>query len=110
MTQEKELDRLEGFVVRLLARYNDLQEQNDRLIEQLDEHNKKITHLQQDLNNAGKDRSEIDSKISTLVQKIEQWETEINSSGLESQIADKNSSGVQGNLFAEKQDNIKMED
>ncbi len=110
MTQGKELDRLEGFVVRLLARYNDLLGNNDRLIKQLDERNEIIARLQQELDNVGKERLEITNKISTLVEKIEEWEAGINISDFEPETTDKNSSGVQGNLFAEEQDNIRTEE
>ena len=105
MTQVNELERLEEFVSRLLDGYTNLREKNARLVEKLTVRDEIINRLRQDLADVGNERSEITTKITSLVQKIEQWETEISASGLDSQETDNSSSGMQGSLFAGEQDN-----
>lgn len=100
MTQVNELERLEGFVSRLLVGYTNLREKNDRLVEKLNKHDETINRLQKDLADIGQERSEIDTKITSLVQTIEQWETESSALDLDPQVTDDNSAGIQGKLFA----------
>ena len=105
MAQVNELERLEQFVSRLLAGYKALKEKNDRLTEELIQRDETIGRLQQDLSVVDRERLEISGKITKLVSRIEQWETELIVTESEQQTSDNNGSGVQGSLFAAESDN-----
>ena len=101
MATENELERLEGFVSRLLLKYNELQEKNKGLTRELAIQQETISRLRQDAEGTQRERFEIDEKITSLVDKIEQWEEELAEKGKlhPRQESDYDSSEKQGKLF-----------
>ncbi len=104
MVQENELKRLEGFVSSLLEKFNSLQEENSELTERLQRREATIETLQEDLAGMKDERGEISNRVGSLIDKIEEWETNSRISTKESDVsaADEKASdsGVQGNLFS----------
>lgn len=109
MAQGQELDRLEGFVSRLLARYKALKEENERLTEELVSRDEVIGRLRQDLSSVDGERSEISDKISKMIAKIEQWEDELTTLDEAQQPSEKDGSRLQGSLFALNSNSTKIE-
>ena len=101
MIEENELARLEGFVSKLLGKFNVLQAEKADLTERLEKREATIETLQDDLASMKNERGDISSRVSSLIGKIEEWESE---SGVSQEIdeqSDKASdSGVQGHLFS----------
>ncbi|MBU1138205.1 MAG: hypothetical protein KKC77_12700 [Proteobacteria bacterium] len=104
MTQENELQRLEGFVSSLLEKFNALQEEKSELEERIQRREATIETLQEDLATMKNERGEISSRVGSLIDKIEEWEAtsqitikESDSSDSAEKDAD---SGVQGSLFS----------
>jgi len=103
MAHAHELERLEGFVSRLLAGYKALREENEKLIEKLAGRDEVIGQLQQDLATIDRERSEVSGRISGLVVRIEQWEVELKAMGPALSDSDSDSSAVQASLFDTEQ-------
>ncbi len=103
MAEENELERLEEFVSTLLQKFNDLQGQNKEMAERLQRRDVTIETLQDDLASMKNERGDISSRVSTLIGKIEEWETTVEPSVGVASSADSDEestdSGVQGNLF-----------
>lgn len=74
MSQDNELRRLEQFVEKLLARFNDLREEKSRLQEELRERERVIGELRQSLAVREEERSEITQRVGKMVEQIEEWE------------------------------------
>lgn len=102
MSKENELERLEGFVATLLDKFNALQGVNKELNERIQRRDASIETLQDELASMKDERGDISSRVSSLIGKIEEWES---TSGVtvdddsESDESDSDSS-VQGNLFS----------
>ena len=107
MAHANELERLEGFVSRLLAGYKALKEKNERLSEEIKSRDEIISRLRKDLSIVDKERAEVSGKITKLIDRIEHWESELTSADIVLEASDDNNSRVQGNLFALESDNIK---
>ncbi len=105
MAEEKELARLEGFVSTLLDKFNALRADHKALTERLQRRDISIEDLRDELASLKGDRSEVSSRVSSLISQIEDWETDNGSEG-EMGEADadtedeKKDSAVQGNLFS----------
>lgn len=101
MTEENELVRLERFVSTLLEKFNALQTENKDLAERLLKREATIETLQDDLSSMKNERGDISSRVSSLIGKIEEWESASGVSAEDGESVDKSSdSGVQGNLFS----------
>lgn len=103
MVQVNELERLEGFVSRLLAKHKSLREKSEKLTEELRARDELISNLRRDLSKADSERAEVNQRINQLVDRIEQWEREIMATEVRS-IKTDNNSGVQGSLFSLESD------
>ena len=112
MSEANELEKLEGFVSTLLERFNALQKTNQELNEELERRNARVEQLEDDIASMKDERGEISSRVSTIIGKIEEWESatageaEPEGDGGESEAApeseveeEKKEAGVQGNLF-----------
>ena len=103
MTEENELVRLEKFVSTLLEKFNSLQDEKKELTERLQKREATIETLQNDLSSLKDERGKISTRVSSLIDKIEDWESTSGIStegGDDAESGDKTSdSGVQGNLF-----------
>ena len=101
MTEENELGRLERFVSTLLEKFNVLQAENTDLTERLERREATIETLQDDLASMKNERGDISSRVSSLIGKIEEWESESGVPAESDREADKSpDSVVQGNLFS----------
>ncbi len=102
MTEENELVRLEKFVSTLLEKFNDLQAENKEITERLLRREATIETLEDDLAVLKNERGDISSRVSSLIGKIEEWESAAGISMEESGEDEKPSSdsGVQGSLFS----------
>jgi len=101
MTEENELARIERFVSTLLEKFNALQAENKELDEHLLEREITIETLQKELASMKNERGDISSRVSSLIGKIEEWESASGVSSESGESADNSSdSGVQGNLFS----------
>ena len=103
MSKENELERLEGFVATLLEKFNALQGVNKELNERILRRDASIETLQDELATMKDERGDISSRVSSLIGKIEEWES---TSGVDEESEDAESdeeaadSGVQGDLFS----------
>ena len=106
MAEEKELARLEGFVVSLLEKFNALQDENSELTDRLQQREATIETLEDELAGMKDERGEISNRVGSLIGKIEEWE---NSSGVaqkKEDTADDDDEAAadpgaqQGNLFS----------
>jgi chromosome segregation ATPase len=94
MNKNEELVRLEQFVDSLLNKYNDLKENYHSLEATLGRRDEEITELKADLAELRDERSEVGSRVSGLLGRIEQWEAE--QGGEDPETAEE---GSQGSLF-----------
>ncbi len=74
MAEEKELERLEGFVATLLEKFNTLRAEHRELAERLQQRDASIENLQNELAALKDDRSEVSSRVNSLIGQIEEWE------------------------------------
>lgn len=125
MNEENELAKLEGFVSTLLEKFNGLQNNNKKLAERLQRRDASIMSLEDEIASMQDERGEISSRVSGLINKIEEWEsatidgetsvdeeavgnvnvnaetTPVPESESEAEVEDvKKDSSVQGNLFS----------
>jgi chromosome segregation ATPase len=77
MSQGNELERLEGFVAKLLVEYNSLREEKEGLLSQLSQRDEKIAMLESELAQAQTERSDVGSRVRGLIQQIETWESSL---------------------------------
>lgn len=94
MEKNAELVRLEQFVDTLLNKYNDLKERFNAQEATLRERDDECAALKDDISGLKNERSEVGSRVSDLLGRIEQWETEQDEPGREEGEAEK-----QGSLF-----------
>lgn len=100
MIQESELGRLEDFVAKLLNRFNALQTDKKRVDNLLLQREETIATLQDELASLKDERGEIGSRVSGLLDRIEEWEAGVKEGDDENGLADRNAEGgVQGSLF-----------
>jgi peptidoglycan hydrolase CwlO-like protein len=103
MTQENELERLEGFVTKLLARFNDLQADKKKVDQLLLQREETIAILQDELAALKDERGIIGSRVSGLLDQIEAWEAGAAENEDENEDMGGNDrgseGGVQGTLF-----------
>jgi predicted nuclease with TOPRIM domain len=99
MKQESELGRLETFVSSLMARYNALMKENERLSQDVQERDEMIDDLRASLAQLESERTEIGSRVSGIILQIEEWEK--SGTGAGSSASGDNPDGrVQGSLFS----------
>ena len=80
MENNAELVRLEQFVDTLLNKYNDLKDRFHALEATLRERDSECASLKDDIAALKDERSEVGSRVSGLLDRIEQWEAEEESS------------------------------
>jgi chromosome segregation ATPase len=99
MMQDSELGRLEDFVTKLLERFNALQADKKKVDDLLLQREGAIADLQEELAALKDERGEIGNRVSGLLERIEEWEADVNESG-NAGATNRNSDGaVQGSLF-----------
>ena len=76
MENKSELVRLEQFVDTLLNKYNGLKERFYALEATLSERDDECAALKDDISGLKNERSEVGSRVSDLLGRIEQWEAE----------------------------------
>jgi len=100
MIQDSELGRLEDFVSKLLGRFNALQADKKRVDNLLLQREETIATLQDELASLKDERGEIGSRVSGLLDRIEEWEAGVKEGDDENGPASRNAEGgVQGSLF-----------
>jgi chromosome segregation ATPase len=100
MMQDSELGRLENFVSKLLDRFNALQADKKRVDNLLLQREETIATLQDELASLKDERGAIGSRVSGLLDRIEEWEAGVKESDDEDGLASHNKEGgVQGSLF-----------
>lgn len=100
MKQASELERLESFVSSLLARYNELKEDNAKLSQDVTDKDGIIEDLRGSLAVLESERSEISNRVGGIIEQIEQWE-KINPGSVEQKTSAENSEGrMQTSLFS----------
>jgi chromosome segregation ATPase len=100
MAQGNELERLEGFVAKLLTEYNGLKEEKDRLLEDLEQRDEKITALESELASAQTERSDVGSRVKGLIKQIEAWESTLEENESKQPQTMAQESRMQRNLFS----------
>lgn len=83
MSQDNELRRLEQFVEKLLARFNDLRAEKAQLEELLATREGEIADLRASLAAREEERSEISDRVGRIVEQIEEWEAGLAEVGTE---------------------------
>lgn len=105
MENNSELIRLEQFVDKLLSKYNDLKERFFRLEDTLRNRDAEIVELKATIEELQTERSEVGQRVSGLIDRITQWESEQaeEPAGEDVEIGnesdDEAQAGVQGSLF-----------
>jgi|WetSurMetagenome_2_1015567.scaffolds.fasta_scaffold490247_1 hypothetical protein len=100
MAQGNELERLEGFVAKLLTEYNGLREEKERLLDDLRQREEKITMLESELASAQTERSDVGNRVKGLIQQIEEWESSLGENESKSPKMILQESRMQRNLFS----------
>jgi len=77
MSQGNELERLEGFVAKLLVEYNGLREEKEGLLNDLHQQEEKIAALESELAQAQTERSDVGGRVKGLIKQIEAWESSL---------------------------------
>ena len=76
MENNAELVRLEEFVDKLLAKYNQLKTDYHALQETLRERDAECAELENNIFNLGTERTEVGNRVAGLIDRIENWENE----------------------------------
>jgi chromosome segregation ATPase len=98
MEHNTELVRLEQFVDSLLTGYKSLKERYDALEAKLENRNSECARLKETVAELRGERTEVGSRITGLIERIEKWEAE--QEQYRQSAADEDSEeGVQGSLF-----------
>ena len=98
MENNAELVRLEGFVDKLLTKYNQLKADYLALQETLRERDAECADLKNTIFQLSSERTEVGSRVAGLLDRIEQWENEQSASPLDIGGV---SGRVQGSLFSD---------
>lgn len=100
MIQDSELGRLEGFVSKLLDRFNALQADKKRVDDLLLQRDETIAALQDELASLKDERGEVSNRVSGLLERIEEWEAGAIESDDDEGMTSRNAEGrAQGSLF-----------
>lgn len=83
MAQDSELQRLEGFVEKLLTNFSELKAEKARLEQKLFDSELKIEELQGDISSKNIERTEISERVNKIVDQIEEWEQSLDDAGVE---------------------------
>lgn len=106
MKQESELERLEKFVSSLLARYNELKDENARLSQDVTDKDGIIEDLRGSLVLMESERSDISNRVGGIIDQIEEWEK--SNSGSPGRKSSEGSEGrMQASLFSFEPGNSK---
>lgn len=99
MSQESELIRLENFISKLLEKFSQLKEENSRLNRELKLSEETVASLKDQVENNDLEKIEIGDRVSSIIEKIEDWETTF---GGETEVDDvpPNDPSRQGSLFS----------
>ena len=100
MAQGNELERLEGFVAKVLTEYNGLREEKKRLVEELQEKNDRIATLESELSSARTEQSDVGTRVQGLIERIEAWESSLEEDDENRQRTVLQESRMQRNLFS----------
>lgn len=100
MAQGNELERLEGFVAKLLNEYNGLREEKRKLLEELHEKEERIALLEGELSAAQTEKSDVGDRVQGLIEQIEAWESSLGESEGEKPQSVLQESRMQRNLFS----------
>lgn len=96
MENTTEIVRLEQFVDNLLGKYKKLKEMFHTLEGKLEERDRECEKLKDTIAELRSERSEVGSKVASLLGRIEQWELEQEKTAGE---GEGDQEGVQGKLF-----------
>ena len=100
MDNNAELVRLEGFVDKLLTKYNQLKSDYLALQETLRERDAECSDLKSAVAGLSTERTEVGSRVAGLLDRIEQWEQDhVDGAGERAPHG-----GVQGTLFGDDAD------
>lgn len=77
MGRDDELIRLEVYVGRLLDEFSHLRVEKERLEQELQEKHLENKHLKQALDSVDSERLDVSDRVSTLIERLEQWESEL---------------------------------
>ena len=102
MENNAELVRLEGFVDKLLAKYNQLKMDFHALEDTLAERDAECAELKDTITDLKSERTEVGSRVSNLLGRIEQWENE---HAVDEVEGTSQHGGVQGSLFSGEAEN-----
>jgi len=102
MEGNSEIVRLEQFVDSLLGKYKKLKEMFHTLEVKLEERDRECAKLKETIAELRSERTEVGSRVASLLGRIEQWELE-QEKGQE--IVEDEQEGVQGKLFKKEQAN-----
>lgn len=123
MEYESEIKRLELFVERLLEGYTNLKEETKKQQQEFRVQQDENEQLRQQIEAMESERGDLGNRVSMLIDRIESWETELESEGIEDDSSDGRAAelppvpdeqdeavegeddddaggGVQGNLFS----------
>lgn len=95
MESNTELVRLEQFVDKLLAKYNELKEEYHALQATLQERDNECADLKGNIADLTSERTVVGERVAGLIGRIEQWESEEDVPNVE----DQDHGGDQGALF-----------
>ncbi len=101
MENNAELVRLEEFVDKLLAKYNQLKTDYHALQDTLRERDAECAELKNNIFNLSTERTEVGNRVTGLIGRIEQWENEHAASTVDKG----HGNTVQGFLFSEDAEN-----
>jgi len=96
MENNAELTRLEEFVDKLLSKYNQLKTEYHALQETLRERDAECGELKNNVFQLSTERTEVGNRVTGLLDRIEQWETEQGMSPVEKSGS---YNSIQGSLF-----------
>jgi predicted nuclease with TOPRIM domain len=74
MIETEDLGRLESVVEKLLTDFNNLKKENSELEELLEQQQGEINKLQATLDEVQSDRTQVQQRVSGILNSIEQWE------------------------------------
>lgn len=104
MESQSEIVRLEQFVDNLLGKYKKLKEMYHTLEVKLEERDAECTALKETITELRSERSEVGSRVASLLGRIEQWELEQEK---DREDPEEEAEGVQGKLFQKEQAKVK---
>lgn len=97
MSNEQDISRLEQFVEKLLAGYNELKGRNAEMIELLARRDEEIQELRDQIDGLQDDRTIMHDRVSTLIDRIDDWEKVFEQAGTETVAVVKPTASATGN-------------